>query len=128
MDDKTRKQNAEQKSLAFLLTLIGGDITAPEPLLEQEVAQFKEVRRVSENDEAVDALIAVARTDSQQERLEIIEILSMKLLTITQILELQTFLRDYVLHTVKYLNDHPETRDPNAGDKSMRSIKDIFGL
>lgn len=128
MDDKTRKQDAQQKFLAFLLTTSGGDITAPEPLLEQEVAQFKEVKRVSENDEVVDALVAVARTDSQQERLEIIEILSMKLLTLTQILKLQTFLHDYVTHTMEYLKDHPEARDPDVEGKAMRSIEDMFGF
>ena len=119
--------DAQQKFMAFLIVSIGANITAPEGVFTEELKSFKEVRDYSSNDEAVDSLVAVSRVDSPQERLEIIEILIMKLLTLSNISKLSTFLGNYTHHVLDYLNEHPECREEHPQDKAMDVMKDMFG-
>lgn len=93
MDKPTpESMDAQEKFMAFLVASMGADITAPEGVFTEELKSFKEARDYSSNDEAVDSLVAMSRVDSPQERLEIIEILIMKLLTLNNISKLVVFL------------------------------------
>ena len=128
MDKPTpESMDAQEKFMAFLVASMGADITAPEGVFTEELKSFKEARDYSSNDEAVDSLVAVSRVDSPQERLEIIEILIMKLLTLNNISKLAVFLRNYTHHVLEYLNEHPECREEHPQDKAMDAIKDMFG-
>lgn len=129
MDNNEQKSwDAHQKFLAFLVTSSGGDITAPEEVLRSEMQSFVELKNEADNDEAVDSMVALSRTDSQQERLEIIKLLSMKFLSVTTVMKLESFLHDYVIHTFDYLKDHPEARDQDPEGKCKRAIEDMFGF
>ena len=128
MDKPTPESlDAHEKFLAFLIASMGADIIAPEGVFTEELKSFKETRDYSSNDEAVDSLVAVSRVDSPQERLEIIEILIMKSLTLNNISKLTAFLRNYTHHVLDYLNEHPECRERNPHDKAMDAMKDMFG-
>lgn len=129
MDNNEQKsRDAHQKFLTFLVASVGGDITAPEEVLRSEMQSFVELKNEADNDEAVDSMVALSRIDSQQERLEIIKLLSMKFLSVTTVMKLESFLRDYVTHILGYLKDHPEARDPDSEGKGKRAIEDIFGF
>lgn len=122
-----KSKEAHEKFLAFLVASMGADITAPDGVLNQEMESFKEIRNVEDDDEAVDALVAVSRTESQQGRLEIVQILCMRLLTLNNCSKLAAFLREYTHHMLDYLNEHPEHRDQNPQEKAMDAIKGMFG-
>ena len=106
--------------MQFLLKASGADVTAPEQLYNQKTSEFTEVKngRSSENDNAVNALIAFQGND--KERVEILKIVVMKCFTTAQLLNFEDWLHQYITSIMEYLNEHPECRTP----KDERSLLD----
>lgn len=123
MEDKKNEMNEKARFLSFLVASTGGNIIAPEEVINSNLESFKAVKQIDTNDALVDTLVALANVESQQERMEIILILMMKMLNLCTILKMQPFIMQYPEDMFKYISEHPEVRekDPAA------SMKDVMG-
>ena len=127
MEDK-KKADAQEQFLMFLITAIGGDVTAPNEIISEEMKSFKQVHSVEDNDEVTDAMIALSRCGSSEEKLEAIEILAMRFISLKDIMRLCAFLKEYMKHLLDYLSEHPEAREQNPETKAMDLLGGMFGL
>lgn len=123
-----RKVSEQEKFLMFLITAIGGDVTAPNEIINEEMKSFKQVHSIEDNDEVSDAMIALSRCGSSEEKLEAIEILAMRFITLKDIMRLSAFLKEYVRHLLDYIQEHPEAREQNPETKTMDLLNGMFGL
>ena len=114
--------NMQEKLLCVMVTMAGQDITAPDQVFEEEVQSFKVVKYYTENDNAIDALVALNKCETDQERLEIIKMLCMKMLPLTKTFKLMSFLRDYGSHMLEFFKEHPEVRKEGSFDSSIEAL------
>lgn len=122
-ENKKNEMNDKAKFLAFIVATTGGNIVAPEEVINESLESFKAVKQVDTNDALVDALVALASVESQQERMEIILILMMKMLTLCTVLKMQPFILEYPEKMFKYVGEHPEVREKDP----VASMKDVMG-
>lgn len=125
MEDKNT--DAKEQFLMFLLTAMGGDITAPNDIINEEMRAFKHILLIEDNDEVSDAMIALSRCGSPEEKLEAIEILAMRFIGLKDIMRLRNFLSEYIVHVLEYLKEHPEAREQNPETKAKDLLNGMFG-
>jgi hypothetical protein len=123
MNREENNMSEQARFLSFLIASTGSNITVPEEVLNQEMENFKCVKQVDTNDALVDALVAISQVDSQQERMEIILILMMKLVTLCNVIKMQPFILEYPEKMFKYVGEHPEVREKDP----VASMKDVMG-
>ena len=112
----------QEKFLCVMITVAGQDITAPDQVFEEEVQSFKIVKDYTENDNTIDALVALNKCETDQERLEVIKILCIKMLPLTKTFKLMSFLRDYGAHMLECFKEHPEVRKEDPFDNSIEAL------
>lgn len=124
MAENKKSIEMQERLLCVMVTMAGQDITAPDQVFEEEVQSFKIVKDCTENDNAIDALVALNNCASDQEKLEVIKILCIKMLPLTKTFKLMSFLRDYGAHMLDFFKEHPEVRKEDSFDASIEALFD----
>ena len=116
--------NMQEKLLCVMVTVAGQDITAPEEIVKSEMESFKTIKNIEDNDALIDCLVAMNNVESDQEKLEIIKALCMKMLPLTKTFKLMSFLRDYGAHMLEFFKEHPDIRKENTMDNALDALFD----
>ena len=121
MNEEAREKG---KLLSFLVASTGGNVTAPEQMVDAQLEKFSHIKQVDTNDALVDALVALSSVESQEERMEIICILIMKCLKLCTVLKFHEFITEYPEQMFDYFQDHPEIRENQ--EERKRSMDELF--
>lgn len=114
----------QEKLLCVIVTAAGQDITAPEEIIKSEMESFKAIKNIMDNDALIDCLVAMDNVESDQEKLEIIKALCMKMLPLTKTFKLMSFLQEYGAHMFEYFKEHPDVRKEDTVDNALDALLD----
>lgn len=123
MESQSGNAQGMRNFASFLLCAAGADIVAPSAIEEPKLAQFKEIK--STDDSVMDTSCILAGMDSKA-RTELMKLLSMRFLPLTNVIELYNFLSDYIKEMVEYTAEHPECREEITSDKTIQKIREMF--
>ena len=128
MNNEEKEQAREHdKFMLFMLTMMGGNVTAPQEIVRKHMDTFKCIRSAEDDDNVIDATVALSKCETQDEKLEAVKILVMQFLTTTDIHRLITFLRDFSVDILGYLRDHEEYREKMSSDDIMKNMDNLLG-
>lgn len=122
MAQDKKSMDMQEKLLCIMVTVAGQDITVPDEVFKQELENFKVVKDITENDNVIDALVALNRCETDQEKLEVIKVLCIKTLPLTKTFKLMSFLRDYGSNMLDYFKEHPEVRKEGNFDAALEGL------
>ena len=125
MDSQSENAQGMMNFASLLLCLSGADIVAPETIVEPKLAQFKEIK--STDDSVIDTSCVLAGMDSSTARTELVKLLSMRFLPLTDVMKLHSFLGDYIKEMIEYTHEHHECREENSSEKAMQKMREMFG-
>mgnify|MGYP003589514805 CR=1 FL=1 len=114
----------QEKLLCIIVTAAGQDITAPEEIVKSEMESFKAIKNIEDNDALIDCLVAMNNVESDQEKLEIIKVICMKMLPLTKIFKMISFLNEYGAHMFEYFKEHPDVRKEDTVDNALDALFD----
>lgn len=110
--------------VSLLLCVTGADIVAPEAIVEPKLAQFKEITIT--DDSVIDTSCVFAGMDSSTARTELVKLLSMRFLPLTNVIELHDFLSDYIMEMIDYIHEHPECKEEKSQEEVMQKMRKMF--
>lgn len=119
-----RNVSMQEKLLCVMVTAAGQDITAPEEIVKSEMESFKAIKNIEDNDVLIDCLVTMNNAESDQEKLEVIKALCMKMLPLTKTFKLMSFLRDYGAHMLEFFKEHPDVRKEDTMDNALDALFD----
>lgn len=123
MNSQSRNAQGMMNFALFLLCATGADIVAPNAIEEPKLAKFKEIK--STDDSVMDTSCILAGMDSKA-RTELMKLLSMRFLPLTNVIELYDFLGDYIKEMIEYTAEHPECREESTSDKAIQKMREMF--
>jgi hypothetical protein len=114
----------QEKLLCIIVTAAGQDITAPEEIVKSEMESFKAIKNIEDNDALIDCLVAMDNVESDQEKLEIIKVICMKMLPLTKTFKMMSFLQEYGAHMFEYFEEHPDVCKEGTMDNALDALFD----